>query len=138
MQTPIRLASSKQSEFKIIFAGEANAGKTSLIRKICHGRFRQKRDITQQPDCSTKTVECNGQTVTLKLWDTVGQERFNSLPPSYFRKSDVVILVYDMENEESFQNAKKWLRVVHVSSTIQDHSANYQFTVKITEPLFSH
>lgn len=116
-QTPIRLASSRQSEFKVVFTGEANVGKTSLIRRICHGRFKLKREVTHEADFSTKIVECGSenQPVTLKLWDTVGQERFNSIPPSYFRKSDVVILVYDVEDEGSFLNAKKWLRMIHVS-----------------------
>lgn len=72
--------------------------------------------MTHEADYSTKVVECgeDKRSVTLKLWDTVGQERFNSIPPSYFRKSDVVILVYDLEDESSFLNAKKWLRMIHV------------------------
>lgn len=110
------MASQRPSEFKVIFAGEANVGKTSLIRRICHGYFRQRRDVTLESDSSTKKVQCDDQTVTLKLWDTVGQERFNSIPPSYFRNSDAVILVYDVKDETSFYNARKWLRMIHVSS----------------------
>lgn len=42
--------------------------------------------------------------------------RFRSLPPSYFRRSDVVILMYDIEEESTFINAKTWIKIIHVSN----------------------
>ena len=115
-QTPIRLASRKKDEFKVIFAGDPNVGKTSIIRRICQGRFKESREITTEMDCGTKIVDIPQypSVVTLKLWDTVGTEKFNSIPASYFRKSDIVVLVYDIHNEESFLNARTWLRQIHV------------------------
>ena len=74
-QGKIRLASNKQTDFKVIFTGDANVGKTSLIRRICTGKFRPTREVTYEPDCSTKELEFNNQKLTLKLWDTLGQER---------------------------------------------------------------
>ncbi|XP_066924937.1 EF-hand calcium-binding domain-containing protein 4B-like isoform X1 [Clytia hemisphaerica] len=112
-KTPLRLASSRSNEFKVVFAGDPNVGKTSLIRRICHGRFKENREVTLEMDCATKLVECQQKTVSLKLWDTVGTEKFNSIPPSYFRKSDIVVLVYDIYDEGSFCNARKWLRQIH-------------------------
>lgn len=49
------------------------------------------------------------QTVSLQIWDTAGQERFNSLVRSFFRGSDVAILVYDVTNASSFSHLTKWL-----------------------------
>lgn len=109
------MASSRSNEFKVVFAGDPNVGKTSLIRRICHGRFKENPEVTLEMDCATKLVECQQKTVSLKLWDTVGTEKFNSIPPSYFRKSDIVVLVYDIYDEGSFCNARKWLRQIHVS-----------------------
>ena len=53
--------------------------------------------------------------VRLQLWDTAGQERFRSLIPSYIRDSSVAVIVYDVTNPETFENAGKWLD--EVSST---------------------
>ena len=108
------MASSKQNEFKVIFTGDPNVGKTSLIRRICQGRFKDTRETTTEMDCGTKIVNTPEFPVTLKLWDTVGQEKFNSIPASYFRKSDIVVCVYDIHDEGSFLNARKWIRQIHV------------------------
>ena len=43
--------------------------------------------------------------VRLQLWDTAGQERFRSLIPSYIRDSSVAVIVYDVTNPETFENA---------------------------------
>ena len=42
--------------------------------------------------------------------------RFNSLPPSYFRRADVVVLVYDVIEEISFLNVKSWMKTIYVST----------------------
>lgn len=36
-------------------------------------------------------------------------ERFRTITTSYYRSSDAVLLVFDVTEEQSFKNAKKWL-----------------------------
>ena len=43
------------------------------------------------------------------FWDTAGQERFRSLPKKYFQNADGIFILYDVTNEESFQNLNIWL-----------------------------
>lgn len=43
------------------------------------------------------------------VWDTAGQERFNSIGLSFYRGTDVAILVYDITNPASFSHLEKWL-----------------------------
>ena len=43
-----------------------------------------------------------------KIWDSAGQERFKSLTSSYFRNADAAILVYSIDNEESFDGLHRW------------------------------
>lgn len=40
----------------------------------------------------------------LQLWDTAGQERFRSLIPNYIRDCQVAMIVFDLTNEESYEN----------------------------------
>ncbi|KAG6521551.1 hypothetical protein ZIOFF_018674 [Zingiber officinale] len=44
--------------------------------------------------------------------DTVGQERFRSLIPSYIRDSSVAVIAYDVANRQSFLNTLKWIEEV--------------------------
>merc|ERR1712066_1138444 len=46
------------------------------------------------------------------MGDTAGQERFRSLIPSYIRDSSVAIVVYSIDNRDSFKNVEKWIRDV--------------------------
>jgi small GTP-binding protein len=63
-------------------------------------------------DFFTKPIQVRDHTVNLQIWDTAGQERFRSLVPSYIRDSSIAILVYDVSDQNSFDEAKKWHKVL--------------------------
>jgi len=48
------------------------------------------------------------QVISLKIYDTAGQERFRSIGRAYYRGADGIILVYDVTNLQSFENIKAW------------------------------
>mmetsp|Transcript_10446 Transcript_10446/g.7339 ORF Transcript_10446/g.7339 Transcript_10446/m.7339 type:complete len:83 (+) Transcript_10446:157-405(+) len=47
-------------------------------------------------------------TVNLQVWDTAGQEKFQSLGYAFYRGADCCILVYDITNPVSFDNLNRW------------------------------
>ena len=46
----------------------------------------------------------------IKIWDTCGQERFRSLTANYYRNSDGIVLVFDINNPDTFDNLKTWIK----------------------------
>ena len=46
----------------------------------------------------------------LSIWNTAGQERFESVTKMYYRDSDAALIVYDVTFPESFEKTKKWVR----------------------------
>ncbi|KAM6600568.1 hypothetical protein CsatA_020177 [Cannabis sativa] len=42
-------------------------------------------------------------------WDTAGQERFRTITNSYYHGAHGIIVVYDVTDQESFNNVKQWL-----------------------------
>ncbi|KAM3425762.1 hypothetical protein BST61_g7693 [Cercospora zeina] len=48
--------------------------------------------------------------IKLQLWDTAGTERFRSVSRSYYRGAAGAILVYDVNNPESFRGLGEFLR----------------------------
>ena len=44
----------------------------------------------------------------MEIWDTAGQEKFRSLPQTYYRR-DGILLVYSTTNRESFEGLYYWL-----------------------------
>ena len=49
-----------------------------------------------------------GKTVTLKIWDTAGQEKFKSINRIFFRGADIALLVYDVTNSQTLTDLEFW------------------------------
>jgi Ras-related protein Rab-11A len=46
------------------------------------------------------------------VWDTAGQEKFQSVTTHHYRGTDGVMIVYDITNQGSFYNVGRWLAEV--------------------------
>jgi Rab family protein len=96
--------------FKVIVVGDGNAGKTSLLRRYVKGEFHNAYQKTVNADFMIKEVyvrDC-GLTATLVLWDTAGQEVYNSLSSSYYRGAVAAIICFSSVDLDSFANVPRW------------------------------
>ena len=50
--------------------------------------------------------------IKLQIWDTAGQERFRTISKNYYRRAHGVILIYDINDENSFKNIRNWLSLL--------------------------
>ncbi|KAH0786138.1 ras-related protein Rab6 isoform X2 [Histomonas meleagridis] len=94
---------------KVVFLGDANVGKTSIINRALKGMFTDEIQETIGAYCQQKTIDIDGNDVTLDIWDTAGQEKFRSLAPMYYRGAAAVILVYSITDLNSFQELNTWI-----------------------------
>jgi small GTP-binding protein len=62
--------------YKVVFCGDAAVGKSTLIMRLCKGRFISNVNSTLGVDFQNKQIELDGNHIALQLWDTAGQERF--------------------------------------------------------------
>ena len=67
--------------------GNGGIGKTSLIQKFCKGIFTEVYKKTIGVDFLEKRllVPSLGEDVQMFLWDTAGQEEFDSVTRTYYR-----------------------------------------------------
>ncbi len=93
---------------KVVFAGDGNVGKTSLIRSFTEGKFETSRVATIGVDFHTHTVVMPEGEVKLSIWDMAGQERFQSMRPGFYRGSRAAALVYDVTVPESLEHLPAW------------------------------
>jgi small GTP-binding protein len=96
--------------FKVSVIGPAGVGKTCLIRKMCYGEWDENYKLTLQLDIENVVVKIGDSWIKLSFWDTVGQERYNSLIFSHIRGSDAVLTVFDLSNDKTLKDAKKYLQ----------------------------
>lgn len=62
-------------------------GKTSIIRRFVQDEFHDGRKVTKMAAMLNKVIEAHNSTQNLMIWDTMGQEKYNSLAPFYYRGS---------------------------------------------------
>eukprot|EP01096_Ripella_sp_DP13-Kostka_P007614 TRINITY_DN2791_c0_g1_i1.p1 TRINITY_DN2791_c0_g1~~TRINITY_DN2791_c0_g1_i1.p1 ORF type:complete len:243 (+),score=68.23 TRINITY_DN2791_c0_g1_i1:77-730(+) len=95
--------------FKFIIIGDSGTGKSCLLHRFIHSKFRKDSAHTVGVEFGSKLVEVGSHVTKLQIWDTAGQERFRSVTRSYYRGAAGAILVYDITNRESFNHVASWL-----------------------------
>ena len=103
---------------KIIMLGSINVGKTSLVAKYATGKAPLKKESTKTASYVNKLKKVNGIKFEIKLWDTAGQEKYKSLTKLFIKDTKIAILVYSIDNEESFNDLDDWLKLI--KSTIDE------------------
>jgi len=93
---------------KILVVGERACGKTTLIHRYVKNIFLDGMKMTVGVDFSTKTIEMDGSTYRLQLWDIAGQERFGHMCPMYYREADGAFVVYDVKEPATLELAARW------------------------------
>ena len=102
----------KVVELKIILLGDVGVGKTNIISRYISGDFNQSLNPTVGSSFGEKKIKKEGVTYLLKVWDTVGQERYNSITKLFVQGSHIIILVYSIDNLQSFQKLDFWLTFI--------------------------
>ena len=106
------MESNSVTRHKIIFVGDANTGKTSIINRIIDNPFNEVYEPSIGVDFMSKNIKFREQSIKLQIWDTAGQEKYKGLIPSYVRNSSIVFLVYDVSVKTSFDNIPKWINFI--------------------------
>ena len=108
--------------FKILLIGDAGVGKSCILLRFTDDAFEEQMSSTIGVDFRVKTVTIGGVTSKLTIWDTAGQERFRTLTSSYYRGCHGIILVFDVNERETFLHLPQWLEELELYTTNQ-HAA---------------
>jgi Ras-related protein Rab-5C len=101
--------------YKCVLLGSYNSGKTSIINQIINNKFQVYTTSTVGALYSAKILPTSKGNVQLDIWDTAGQDRYDSIVPMYYRGADYIVIVYDITNLASFEKAKKWVNIIQSS-----------------------
>ena len=94
--------------YKVVFAGDSAVGKTSIMWQYTQNKLPDYGSIGLEFATKTVPLKPSGS-AKLQLWDTAGQERYRTITPAYFRGAAGVIVVFDLTQENTFQNVLQWV-----------------------------
>ena len=99
-----------EPDVKLILLGDSAVGKSKLVERYLQDNYDPRRLSTHALTLYRKNITLgdDSQEVKIDLWDTAGQEKFNSMHPSYYYKAHVCILVFDVTRKSTYLNLKNW------------------------------
>jgi small GTP-binding protein len=96
----------------VIVAGEPTVGKTCLVNQVCKQTFNHNYMMTQGCEYNIKEIPIETksyQRVELHLIDIAGQNIFKEITFELLGKANLIMLVYDVTNPETFTLLRQWL-----------------------------
>jgi small GTP-binding protein len=109
---------SQGERVNIITLGGLYAGKTSLIRRFGENKFCTNMSSTVGFEQQIKELIVKKRNYKLILYDTCAQERYASITQNYFKYADIILLVYDISQRESFEKVQTWAESVENSVSL--------------------
>ncbi|KAL4494128.1 hypothetical protein ABPG72_016084 [Tetrahymena utriculariae] len=94
--------------FQLVLIGDPGVGKTSFLIRFSEDSFLKNVNTSVGIDFRFRSLILQNKQIKLKIWDTAGQENFRSISKKYFQKADAVVIMFDITNNESFNNLGYW------------------------------
>jgi len=102
---------------KSIIIGDSSVGKSSLLYRYTEQDWNPHYIATIGVDFKVMTFDRDGKVIKLQLWDTAGQDRFRSIVHTYYRGAHAVMLVFALNDRESFDHLCEWTQDVQRFAT---------------------
>jgi Ras-related protein Rab-11A len=113
---------SSSDVYKVVLVGNAGVGKTQMLGYFTRPATGPYVPTSSKPtigvEFGTKLVEApDGASIKAQIWDTAGQERYRAITSAHYRRAAGALVVYDVSNIKSFEDAKAtWLKELRESA----------------------
>ena len=91
-----------ETSIKLAIVGDCEVGKTSLLDRFTENIFNEGQQKTKEEKWYTKNIN---EDVEVQILDTCFT--FRNVKITKYRKKHGIIVVYDVNKQETFENAKK-------------------------------
>ena len=105
--------------FKLIVIGDSAIGKSCLMHRMCQNEFVEDHEVTVGVEFGSLLLRVHNMVFKLQIWDTAGQESFQSITKIFYRGAHAVFLTYDLTQMDTFNHLNTWLRQVQNEASSQ-------------------
>jgi internalin A len=100
------------NEAKMLVVGQANVGKTSLVKRLLGQDYNPHENKTEGIDILPWDISVNESTVQLNVWDFGGQEIYHATHQFFLTKRSLYLLVIDVRQGEEDNRIEYWLKII--------------------------
>ena len=93
---------------KLVVVGDGACGKTCLLVTFATGKFPEQY-VPTIFETYMANLTLDNRPMQLGLWDTAGQEAYDTLRPLSYPDSDIILMVFSIDSQDSLENIfEKW------------------------------
>ena len=96
--------------FKIIIIGNAGVGKSCLSYYASSKKFLENYKPTLGFEYYKYNAIIDNLKIRLQIFDTCGQEIYNSLIRNFYKNTGLAIIVYSIDDYNSFKGVDNWIK----------------------------
>ena len=102
---------------KVILVGATGVGKTSFITRYCDKTVPEHFHVpTIGVDLKVSRHDIEGKKLKCHIWDTAGQDNFESIVTTYFKGVGGVVAVFDVTCPSTLKKAEQWVKKVELQN----------------------
>jgi DnaJ family protein C protein 27 len=102
--------SNEHLAIKILSVGDPECGKSCIIKRYCEGRFVNRYISTIGVDYGVKKMNIQGVKVAINFFDLSGQRDYEEIRKDFFKDSQGILLVFEVNDKATFANLQRWER----------------------------
>lgn len=103
--TSLLMSSEEKKTLKLILVGSGGVGKTSLVTKFYNQQFESQTLPTVAPAfCVANIPLKDGVVVELQIWDTAGQEQYQSICQMFYHDSNIAFVCFDLNTIDTVES----------------------------------
>ena len=103
--------------FKIIVIGKCGVGKTCITSQAVKNIFINNHQATIGMEIFTLFLRIDKKIMKFQIWDTCGEETYRSLITNFYRNSSLAILVYSIDQRDSFRELELWIKELRLNNS---------------------
>ena len=111
-----------RTDIKIVVLGNSGTGKTSFCNLWVNNEFNEEYKPTIMSEFSFKMYNYKGNYYKVQIWDLAGQDKNIYTSKVFTKGAHGCLILYDAENQESFENTIKWKKSIDDNTTFVDET----------------
>ena len=102
----------KRTKFNVSLLGDTSVGKTCMINSLKGFPFDANQIATIGIDDVMDEAKFENVSYKFKIFDTAGQERYNSISTQTVQLADGFLIVFAVDNPDSFDKISLWIETI--------------------------